>query len=260
MGEGHSTSEQLPSGKLIVRACLENGQASEIHSYGNMDIAMAMTFQEGKKVDESYFLNRRMDGRKGYEKARADFPDMPAVDASLEDWGTGLLQDLRREQQKRKADAERRLAESAESQFPRPLSTNWLRVIAAENSHLVVFASRDWKLLARERDIPSGREWLSCFGFSGPKEGNLRIADGPITGYETAGDRLAMLQVSQALFPEVDAFLALPPVPPPWTGFPRPRPKPRKKPPCAWPTVLPPLIDYLKGIPDQQVKIFNHHR
>jgi hypothetical protein len=44
-----------------------------------------------------------------------------------------------------------------------------------------------------------------------------------------------------------------------WQGSIRPRRKPRKQ-IYVWPTVLPPLIDFLEGLQEAKVKIFNHHR
>src|SRR4051812_28409879 len=163
--------EQLPSGKRVLRRFGEDGTlVEEQHSYGVADIAIRISFSEGVKVDETYIAKKRMVGRKSYEKARVAFPDMPAADTAVEDFGTSLLRGARQQQRQNKIDAERRLAESAESRFPRPASTNWLRVISGEQSHLVVFASRDWKILCREPRLPTGREWLHVFGFDGTLE------------------------------------------------------------------------------------------
>jgi hypothetical protein len=173
--------EQLPSGKLIIRYFGEDGSlADEQHVYGVLDIGIKFDFEAGVKVAETYFSNRRLVSRRTYEKARIAYPDMPQADNAIEDFGSLLLQGARKEQRQNKAESERRLAESAESRFPRPASTNWLRVIAGEKSHLVIFASRDWKALSRERTISTGREWLRLFGFSGPGTGaGGGVAQGP---------------------------------------------------------------------------------
>ncbi|MFN7139057.1 MAG: hypothetical protein ACK4UN_06950, partial [Limisphaerales bacterium] len=213
------------------------------------------------KVDETYFRNRRMVSRRSYEKARVAYPDMPPADDSLEDTGAELLRAVRQQQRRNKAESERRLSESEESRFPRPESTNWLRVIAGDKSHLVVFASRDWKVLTREIALPSGREWLNQFGFNGPanSEGESVIAKGLEIGYEVEGDREAMLEISKALLPEVEAYDANPPDTSTWGGSIRPRKK--KKPVrCSWPKVLPPLIDFLASLSEPKLKIFNHHQ
>jgi hypothetical protein len=253
--------EQLPSGKMINRHFGDNGSlVEETHGYGVLDIAIKYDFKAGAKVDETYFAKRRMVSRRTYEKARVAYPDMPPADNAIEDFGSLLLQEVRKQQRQNKVKAERRLAESAESRFPRPASTNWLRVISGEKSHLVVFASRDWKVLSRERTIPTGREWLRSFGFSSTSGVTGGIAEGLVVGFEVTGNREAMLNASQLLLTEVNAFAANPPETSRWSGSIRPRPKPRKMPPLAWPTVLPPLIEFLSGLPEPTVKIFNHHR
>ena len=253
--------EQLPSGKLIVRHFGEDGSlVDENHTYGLADIGIRFDFKAGMKTEESYFFKRRLVSRRTYEKARTTYPDMPSANHAIEDVGNLLLQGIRKEQRRNKADAERRLAESAESQFPRPASTNWLRVIAGEKSHLVIFDSRDWKILFREQTIRTGREWMRLFGFLGMGNVTSGVARGLEVGFEVIGDRQAMLNSSQLLLADVNAFSANPPETTRWSGSIRPRPKPRKKPALAWPTVLPPLIEFLSDLPDVTVKIFNHHR
>jgi hypothetical protein len=251
--------EQLPSGKKIMREFGQDGSLiRETHGYGLLDITIQHNFTHGAKTEETYFVKRRLASRRTYEKARAAYADMPPADNTLEDFGSLLLRDVRQEQRRNKAEAERRLAESSESRFPRPASTNWLRVISGEKSHLVIIASRDWKVLSRERTIRSGPEWLRLFGFYGPP--GTSVARGLEVGYEVTGDRQAMLECSRALLPEVMNYVANPPETSRWQGSIRPRPKPRKPPPLAWPTVLPPLIDFLSGLQEPQVKIFNHHQ
>ena len=253
--------EQLPSGKTIIRHFGDDGSlVEETHGYGVLDIAIKCNFQAGTKIDETYFAKGRMVSRRSYEKARATYTDMPVADNTLEDFGSSLLQMVRKQQRQNKAATERRLAESAESRFPRPASTNWLRVISEEKSHLVVFASRDWKALSSERMIRTGREWLGLFGFSGAPGVTGGVAEGLVVGYEITGNREAMLSASRMLLTEVNAFAANPPEVSRWSGSIRPRPKPRKPPPLAWPAVIPPLIEFLAGLQEPTVKIFNHHR
>jgi hypothetical protein len=252
--------EQLPSGKVIVRNFGEDGSlVDEQHSYGMLEIGIKYDFKAGAKVNETYFSKRRIVTRRTYEKVRVAHPDMPPADGSVEDFGALLLRGMREELRLNKADAQRRLAESAESRFPRPASTNWLRVIAGEKSHLVVFASRDWKVLCRERTIPMGREWMHLFGFSG-SPGPGAIAKGLEVGFEVTGNREAMLAASRLLLTEVNLFVKTPPEDWRWRDSIRPRPKPRRAPPLAWPVVLPPLIEFLSGLKEPTVKIFNHHR
>lgn len=257
--------EVLPSGKTIIRQFDKDGSlCRESHNYGAIDIGISYTFQKRVKIEETYFSKSRLVSRKSYEKARANFPDMPPSDNSIEDWGKDLLRDLRARQKQRKLETERRLAESEESRFLRPASTNWLRVIAKDKSHLVVFASRDWKILARETSIPTGREWLRVFGFSGSSEskgdGKSTIAKGLEIGYEVTADRLAMLESSKLLLNEVVNFVKIPSEISYWHGSIRPRPKPRPKPVPVWPSVLPPLIEFLSGLQESKVKVFNHHQ
>jgi hypothetical protein len=252
--------EKLSSGKTIVRRFDENDKSllDETHSYGILEIAIKCSFSKGVKTDELYFTKRRMVSRRTYEKARIDYADMPPADGTIEDLGSLLLRGARKQQLQNKAEAERRLAESAESYFPRPASTNWLRVISGEKSHLVVFASRDWKVLSRESSIPMGRHWLRSFGFHGTP-GSGGIAKGLEVGFEVTGDRLTMLNDSKSLLSEVTAFVNNPTEPSQWQGSIRPRRKPRKH-ILAWPSVLPPLIEFLSGLQEPKVTIYNHHR
>jgi hypothetical protein len=69
-----------------------------------------------------------------------------------------------------------------------------------------------------------------------------------------------MLNASRLLLTEVNAFATNPPETTRWSGSIRPRSKPRKMPELAWLTVLPPLIEFLSGLQDEKVKIFNHHQ
>jgi hypothetical protein len=254
--------EQHPSGKLIFRHFVDGALIEEHHTYGVLEIGISYDFQAGVKVAESYFANRRTVGRRTYEKARVAYPDMPPADVTVEDFGASLLGLARKQQRQNRAEAEKRLAESAESRFPQPASTNWLRVIADEKAHLVLFTSRDWKVLSRERSIPTGGEWLHLFGFDGTQDGDSgtgSVAKGLEVGFEVAGDRETMLNASRRLLVEVNAFVANPPESR-WSSSARPRRKPRPAPPLAWPTVLPPLIEFLSALQEPTVKIWNHHR
>jgi hypothetical protein len=251
--------EELPSGKVIFRDFDAAGNLlCETHGYGILEIGLKRQFANGALIEETYFSKKRLVSRRSYEKAREAYPDMPPPDSSVEDWGKDILSRIRKEQRREKADAKRRLEASAESRFPRPASTNWLRVIAGDRAHLVVFASRDWKLLARERALSTGREWLRVFGFSGPPE--FKFIQTPQAGFEVQGDRAAMLRASQALLSEVTAYIKNPPEVSRWSGSIRPRRKPRKAAPFAWPAVLPPLIRFLEGVKKPHLRIFNHHR
>src|SRR5436190_1892964 len=231
--------ERLPSGKTILRRYADDGSIiEEHHSYGLLDICIQLSFTAAAKTSETYFLKRRMVGRRAYEKARAAYPDMPVADHAVEDFSGSLMRLVRQQDRRNKAESERRLNESAESRFPRPASTNWLRVISGEQAHLVLFASRDWKVLSRERSIPTGGEWLRLFGFDGapPGQGGS-VAEGLIVGYEVTGHREAMLLASRKLLKEVQAYV--PPLrDPTWCNFSvRRKAKPKKIPPLAWPTV-----------------------
>jgi hypothetical protein len=121
--------DQLPSGKLIVRNFRDGSLVEEHHSYGVLEIGIKYDFEAGEKAAESYFVKRRTVSRRTYVKARLAYPDMPPADSSVEDFGASLLRGARKQQRQYKAEAEKRLADSAESRFPRPTSTNWLRVI-----------------------------------------------------------------------------------------------------------------------------------
>ncbi len=149
--------ERFPSGKVIMRRFTDEGAlVEERHFHGTDEIGISYEFTHGVVASETYYAKGRMVSRRTYEKVRPAYPDMPAADPTTEDWGGGLMQEVRKEQHQRKEDAARRLAESAESRFPRPTHTNWLRVIAGDQAHLVVFESRDWKFLLRESTGPSG--------------------------------------------------------------------------------------------------------
>jgi hypothetical protein len=255
--------EQFPSGKVIFRHRCDGALVEEHHTYGVLDIGIKCDFKAGIKVEETYFVKRRTVSRRTYEKARVAYPDMPHADNTVEDFGGALLQMARKQQRQNKVEAERRLAESAEFRFSRPSSTNWLRVISGGKSHLVVFASRDWKVLLRDRTISSGREWLHAFGFDGTLRGPGKsgsVAKGLEVGYEATGNRAAMLVASRRLLSEVTEYATNPPEVSRWSGSVRPRRKPKRRPPMAWLNALPPLIEFLSALQEPTVTIFNHHR
>ena len=253
--------EELPTGKTIMRRFGNDGTLiAETHSYGTLEIAIEHKFSEGAKSQESYIVKKCLASRRSYEKHRSNYSDMPPADATFEDWGGQILQCIRKEQRQNKTEREKRLAESAESRFQRPTSTNWLRVIAENKAHLVVFASRDWKILSRESALPTGREWLRLFGFFGPPGSGSNIAKGVEIGFEVPGNRAAILEASKQLLAEVALYVKKPQERTHFQGSIRPRPKPRPAPVPVWPNVLPPLIEFLSSPQESEVKIFNHHQ
>ena len=249
--------EKLPSGKVIRRRFSDDSSLiEETNSYGTLDIAISLWYEEGVKTSEIYYVKRRLASRRSYEKARGAYPDIPPADATLEDLG-GVIKEVRQYQSLLKKEREARFAASAESKLPRPTSTNWLRVIAGDKWHLVVFSSRDWKVLLKESRIRMGRHWLRTFGFGGPA--GSTVAEGLQVGYEVTGDRNEMLNDSRLLLPQVVEY-ASDPTPPSYShGSARPRKPPRKH-VLAWPSVLPPLIEFLEGLTEAEVKIYNHHQ
>jgi hypothetical protein len=104
-----STREQCPSGKVILRDFDDGGVlVKESHSYGMLDVACLMEFAAGKKVRETYSVNRRMIGRARYEKALVDYPDMPKPDPTLQDADAELTQLMGKERRQRAAAQKRR--------------------------------------------------------------------------------------------------------------------------------------------------------
>lgn len=247
--------EQLPSGKGVIRHFDEKGiLVDEQHSHGVADIGISYSFSGGVKIDETYIVKRRLASRRSYEKARLAYPDMPQADQIIEDSGGWMLGAIRKQQRQKKAEAERRFAESAASRFPRPESTNWLRVIARDQSHLVLFTSRDWKVLSREPMIRTGRDWLGLFGFDGPPDHVGSVAKGLEVGFEVMANREDLLTMSRRLLAEVNEFARNPLDTSTWEF------RPRKQPPLGWLTALPPLIEFLASVEEPVVKIFNHSR
>jgi hypothetical protein len=102
--------EDLPSGKRVLRKFHPDGTlASETHSYGLVEIACELAFVSGKKVAETYLVNKRLVGRARYEKARAKYPDMPAADPTMPDTGAELTKLAGRETKQKAAANKRRL-------------------------------------------------------------------------------------------------------------------------------------------------------
>ena len=87
------TREKLPSGKVIIRQFDKKGVlVEESHSHGeDLDICISFEFQNGRKTHETYFGKKRMVGRKTYEKACLNYPDMPPADSAIEDFGASLI-------------------------------------------------------------------------------------------------------------------------------------------------------------------------
>ena len=118
---------------------------------------------------------------------------MPPADTSLKDFSGSLLKNAAEERRRNRQDDQRRLAASEESRFPRPSTTNWLRIIAADKAHLLTFASRDWKFLIHEKgDLSTGQTWMSLFGFVA----STNVGRGLEVGFEVTSNRLAMVEAS----------------------------------------------------------------
>jgi len=100
--------ETLPSGKLIVQRFGDDGQlVEESHSYGGLEIGCTMSFENGAKTQELYFVKKRLVGRTRYQKARVEYPDMPPADESLADSSGELTRLARRDQRQRAAAVKR---------------------------------------------------------------------------------------------------------------------------------------------------------
>jgi hypothetical protein len=100
--------QQLPSGKVVSRDFGPDGSlVMESHVYGLVDIGIEYVFSAGVKVQETYFYKTRLVGRRTYEKARANYPDMPEPDTSAEDWGAELLRAAANETRQHRSEANR---------------------------------------------------------------------------------------------------------------------------------------------------------
>jgi hypothetical protein len=101
--------EELPSGKIVIRTFDADGRiATEMHSYGVLDIACDLEFAMGKKIAESYIVKKRMVGRARYEKARAEYPDMPEADQAMRDTGAEMVKLAGKERKQKTAANKRR--------------------------------------------------------------------------------------------------------------------------------------------------------
>lgn len=81
----------LPSGKSVMKRFAATGLlAEESHAYGMLEIGITLYFKDEIKVAEAYFKKGRMVSRQTYEKARLAYPDMPAADATSDDFGAAL--------------------------------------------------------------------------------------------------------------------------------------------------------------------------
>ena len=255
-------TESLPSGKKIVRRFDGSRRlVEETHSYGVLGIAIQRSFVDGDKTSECYFANRRLVSRGTYEKERLLYPDMPAADFGVDDFSGRLTRELRVDQQRRKSEKEKRLSQSEEARFLKPKSTNWIRVIAEGKARLVEFASRDWKMLSKERELKTGREWLEAFGFHGRPQNQPSVHKGIEIGYEIEGNRAAMLETSKKLLDELIEFAKKPAEPKAWlySFAPRRKSTPKRQ-RIVWLVILPPLVEFLSGLSDSKLKVFNHHQ
>jgi hypothetical protein len=103
--------EELPSGKRIFRTFDPDGSlVREQQSYGLLDIGITYVFSGGAKIEETYFSKKKLVGRRAYEKARGNYPDMPEPDTVMEDWGTDVLRSAALESREHKLESKRHQA------------------------------------------------------------------------------------------------------------------------------------------------------
>jgi ankyrin repeat protein len=103
--------ENVPSGKSITRRFGDDGQLlEESHSYGALEIGCSITYGNGAKIQELYFVKKRMVRRARYEKERLNFPDMPPADPALADTGGEMAKLARKGDRQRVASNKRRRA------------------------------------------------------------------------------------------------------------------------------------------------------
>jgi hypothetical protein len=108
------TNEEFPSGKTITRDFDDNGRlSSEMHMHGMLDVCLQRSYSADGSIDEMYFVKRRLVSRARYEKARADYPEMPAADAGLQDLSGELVKGAAREQRERSKAAKQHVADEA---------------------------------------------------------------------------------------------------------------------------------------------------
>ena len=259
--EPSNTYQKFPTGKSIIISYAADGSIStEQHGYGVSDIEVTRWFDSGKIADETYFAKGRIVSRRAYERERLAYPDMPPASDGIEDTGADLMRAARAQAKQNKLEAQHRFEASSAGRFPRPDSTNWIRVTAHEKSHLMIFASRDWKLLGRETALPSGRRWLSTFGFNGPPGEGGRVSKGLEVGFEVAGDRETLLTISIKLLDEAKSFDQNPSQVMASVSRIGRGSTHKKWAQSAWISILPPLIAFLSELADPTVMIFNHHR
>ncbi len=173
---------------------------------------------------------------------------MPSADNAIEDFGSLLLQGMRKQQRQNKVEAEKALLAESAAEF----HSGYFQDLQAQiGSGSLQVRNRIWLFMllgtgrlyqGNGRFLQDG-EWLHLFGFGGA--GGGVAAETLEVGFEVLGDRVAMLNASRLLLIDVNAFAANPPETTRWIGSTQPRLKPRKMPELAWPTVLPPLIEFL---------------
>ena len=87
----------------------------ESHTYGLLDIGIEMHYHEGIKRTEIYFVNKRLASRKRYEKACADYSDMPPPDPSVDDFSGELLKAMSAERRQWSQAARNHIADPGEA-------------------------------------------------------------------------------------------------------------------------------------------------
>lgn len=132
--------ECLPSGKRITRYRASDGRLiSESHGYGEaLEIDISTEFRDGKPAEETYFHRRRMVSRKAYDKARANYPDMPPPSLGLADVVAELQTELAQERREDRRNRKQHVPDPA-------------RAIALD-----AFCDE----LLRKGDVCDAREWL----------------------------------------------------------------------------------------------------
>lgn len=160
----------LPSGKAIVRTFADDGQlVEETHRYGLLDIACTMRFANGIKIEEMYFVQKRMVRRARYEKARLGFPDMPSADQRLPDVGGELARAARKES--------RQISETAKRRKAHPLSEQQKEEASRQIPLFQAAGQGDVEMLRQLLDRGDDPNWISvvaghtplynaCFGDS----------------------------------------------------------------------------------------------
>lgn len=101
----------LPSGKRITQHFSGGDLVVETQFHGRADIGIKFEFTDGKKIRESYFYNEKLVSRSRYNSVRLKFPDMPAPDSGLPDWGGKFLR-IRAQRRRDESRAENRARKS----------------------------------------------------------------------------------------------------------------------------------------------------